>query len=75
MEEAVAETRRTLRIQFEGLPWLRFQASNARGGGSIPGQGMKIPHATQRGQKKKMQFRSDHSEEGREERRVGHGES
>ena len=21
MEEAVAETRRTLRIQFEGLPW------------------------------------------------------
>ena len=26
-------------------PWLRFQASNAGGMGSIPGLGTKIPHA------------------------------
>ena len=31
--------------------WLRHCASNAGGGGSNPGQGTKIPHATQRGQK------------------------
>ena len=34
--------------------WLRLHAPNAGGGGSIPGQGTKIPHATQQGQKKKI---------------------
>ena len=33
--------------------WLRLCASNARGVGLIPGQGTKIPHAIQCGQKKK----------------------
>ena len=43
----------TVQGDFHGGQWLRFQASNARGGGSIPGQRMNIPHATQHGQKKK----------------------
>ena len=33
------------------VKWLRLCASNARDAGSIPGQGTKIPHATQQGQK------------------------
>ena len=33
--------------------WLRLHAPNARGMGSIPGWGTKIPHATGWGQKKK----------------------
>ena len=33
--------------------WLRCHASTAGGIGSIPGQGTKIPHATQSSQKKK----------------------
>ena len=32
--------------------WLKLYASNSGGGGSIPGQGTKIPHATQGRQKK-----------------------
>ena len=32
-------------------PWLRFHASTAEGMGLTPGQGTKIPHATQHGQK------------------------
>ena len=38
--------------------WLRLHASNAGGMGSIPGQGIKIPHAVQHGQeiKKKKGF-------------------
>ena len=37
------------------VQWLRPCASNARGTGSIPGQGTKIPHAPQGGQKEKIQ--------------------
>ena len=59
---------------FHGDQWLRLQDSNARGRGLIPDQGTKIPHAMLRGQKK-MQFRSDHNEGAREEKRVGYGES
>ena len=33
------------------VKWLRLCASNARDTGSTPGQGTKIPHATQQGQK------------------------
>ena len=33
------------------VQWLRLCASSAGGMGSIPGQGTKIPHATQRGKK------------------------
>ena len=43
----------TVQGDFHGGQWLRFQASNARGRGSIPGQGMKITHATQHGKEKK----------------------
>ena len=35
------------------VQWLRLHASNAGGVGSIPGQGTKIPHASQCGQIKK----------------------
>ena len=35
------------------VQWLRLHASTAGGTGSIPGQGTKIPHATQSSQKKK----------------------
>ena len=35
------------------VQWLRLHASTAGGGGSIPGQGTKIPHALGTGQKKK----------------------
>ena len=35
------------------VQWLRLHASTAVGAGSIPGQGTKIPHATQHGQTKK----------------------
>ena len=34
-----------------GLPWLILGASNAGSLGSIPGQGVKSPHAVQCGQK------------------------
>ena len=34
-----------------GVQWLRLQASNAKGTGSIPGQGTKMPHAARHGQK------------------------
>ena len=34
------------------VQWLRFCASTTGDGGSVPGQGTKIPHATQGGQKK-----------------------
>ena len=33
------------------VQWLRLRASTAVGVGLIPGQGTKIPHAMQRGQK------------------------
>ena len=36
----------------EGVQWLRLYASTAGGAGSVPGQGTKILHAAQRGQKK-----------------------
>ena len=36
------------------VQWLKLQASNAEGTGSIPGQGTKIPHATWHGQKIKI---------------------
>ena len=35
------------------VQWLRHYAFNAGGTGSIPGQVVKIPQATQHGQKKK----------------------
>ena len=35
------------------VQWLRRHVSNAVGAGSIPGQGTKIPHAVQHGQKRK----------------------
>ena len=37
--------KKQLRTSLE-VPWLRLQASDAGGVGSIPGQGTKIPHAT-----------------------------
>ena len=40
------------RIQFRDFPG-GSHASSAGGSGSIPGRGTKIPHAAQRGQKKK----------------------
>ena len=40
------------------VQWLRFCASNARGAGSSPGWGTKIPHAVRHGQKKKKQLYS-----------------
>ena len=36
------------------VQWLKLQASNAEGTGSIPGQGTKIPHAKWHGQKIKI---------------------
>ena len=42
-----------LRTSLEGQ-WLRLHAPNVGGAGSIPGQGTKIPQATQQGQKKKI---------------------
>ena len=40
-----------------GIPWwLSLCASNARGTGSLPGQGTNITHAGQCGQKKKKFF-------------------
>ena len=46
------------------VQWLRLRASTARGMGSIPGQGTKIPHATWHGQKikKKKKRRRDRRE-------------
>ena len=38
--------------------WLGLCASNARGAGSVPGQGTKIPHAAHRSQKKKNMSKS-----------------
>ena len=39
--------------------WLTLHSSNAGGMGSIPGQGVKIPHAVQRGQEiKKKRFQN-----------------
>ena len=35
------------------VPWLRFCATTAKGVGSVPGGGIKIPHAAQRGQNRK----------------------
>ena len=41
---------RVFKIMFEGtslaVQWLRLHISTARGAGSIPGQGTKIPHAS-----------------------------
>ena len=36
---------------FPGSPVVKTPGPNAGGTGSIPGQGSKIPHATQHGQK------------------------
>ena len=38
------------------VQWLRQYAFNAGGTGSIPGQVVKIPQATQHGQKKKKSY-------------------
>ena len=40
---------------FLAVPWLRFHVPNAECTGLIPGQGSKIPHATQSGQNKTKQ--------------------
>ena len=37
--------------EFPEVQWLGLRALTAEGTGSIPGQGTKIPHATQRNQK------------------------
>ena len=39
------------------VQWLRLHAINAEGVGSIPGQGIKIPHAMSCGQKIKIKLR------------------
>ena len=36
------------------VQWLQLRASTARGEGSIPGQGTKIPHAAQCSQNKRV---------------------
>ena len=41
---------------FLAVQWLRFYASSSGGTGSVPGQGTKIPHATQHGKKKKKKY-------------------
>ena len=41
------------------IQWLGLHASTAEGMGSIPGQGTKIPHATQHDQKKKKKERKE----------------
>lgn len=41
---------------YLALEWLRFPASNAGDMGSVLGQGMKMPHATWLGQKKKIKL-------------------
>ena len=47
------------------LPWWsRLHASNARGMGSIPGRGTKIPHATWRGQEN-IKNKTLHTHEGK----------
>ena len=47
------------RRSFGGLPWWSIlPAPTARGTGLIPGQGIKIPHASQCGKKKRMLFGS-----------------
>ena len=40
------------------VQWLRLRASTAGGTGLIPGRGTKIPHAAQRGKKKKKKKNS-----------------
>ena len=39
--------------------WLRLHASNAGGADRIPGQGTRIPHAAQHGQKKERILTSE----------------
>ena len=46
----VTQSRR-IRVLFLAIQWLRLHTANAGGMGFIPGQGTKIPLATQRGQK------------------------
>ena len=40
------------------VQWLRLRASTAGGAGSIPGQGTKIPRASQCGQNKQIFFKN-----------------
>jgi len=42
---------KTLHREFPGCPAIRTQQFHCRAPGSIPGQGTKIPQATQHGQK------------------------
>ena len=44
---------------FPGGPVVKTPHSQCRGAGLIPGQGTKIPHASQRGQKKKKRKQKD----------------
>ena len=44
------------------LQWLRVCGSKAEGVGSVPGQGTKIPHATQQGEKTNKQTENQESE-------------
>ena len=44
-----------IRWDFPGGPWVRFRASTAGGGGSIPGWGTKILHGTQCSKNKQKQ--------------------
>ena len=40
------------------VQWLRLHTFNARGVGSLRGQGIKIPHAAWCGKKKKKKFKN-----------------
>ena len=42
-------------MDVPGGPGIKTSSSNAAGTGSIPGWGIKIPHAVQYGQKKKKE--------------------
>jgi len=43
-------------MDVPGGPGIKTSSSNAAGTGSIPGWGIKIPHAVQYGQKKKKRM-------------------
>ena len=57
----VQRGKNTQQREFPGGPGVRNPPSNAGDTGSIPGQGTKIPHARQRGKKKKKFLKKLHS--------------
>ena len=56
--------KKQLRTSLE-VPWLRLQASDAGGEGSIPGQGTKIPHATPCSMAKKKKKQEEATQQSR----------